>query len=139
MYLSWDANTEIDLSRYWVYRATGSGSVPTSTTTAVHYATVTAPSNSYPDSLSDLEKYYSYWVVAVDTFNTTSAFSARQSAVPDAQGPEITHMDLTQRSLGRDKILVEYDITENCQYHRNIPRYRWSGKFYFCYSGIRSC
>ncbi|MEA3506430.1 MAG: hypothetical protein U9R36_02900, partial [Elusimicrobiota bacterium] len=130
MDLSWNENTELDISRYWVYRATGASTAPTSTATAVHITTRTASENFYQDNnVPDLNKYYSYWVVAVDTFNRTSAFSARQSAAPDTEGPEIIPrvLKLPQRALGRDKILVEYDVMDNLKIISTTVTYKGIG------------
>ncbi len=82
--LTWTANTEEDMSRYWVYRSTTSESYDYS----VAIATVTHPTTRYVDTGLTNEVTYYYVLKAVDEAGNESVASDEVSARPSLRPRE---------------------------------------------------
>jgi hypothetical protein len=82
--LSWQANTESDLDRYFIYRGM-------QVEEAEYLAMVPAPATTYEDSAVVHDSTYVYWVTAVDGLNNESGFSD-----PDT----CTYRDLSSLAAG---------------------------------------
>ncbi|MFC2062250.1 hypothetical protein ACFLUV_07040, partial [Elusimicrobiota bacterium] len=111
MKITWNANSEADVNKYWIYRSVSSSSKPKNNDYSVVYAT--ANTNSYKDKNVNASKYYSYWVKAVDDFGWLSSASGRVSCSPDLDPPKITHIPLKQRALGRSSILIDFEVKDD--------------------------
>ncbi|MFH1416657.1 MAG: hypothetical protein ABIH89_11300, partial [Elusimicrobiota bacterium] len=124
--VTWTANTEIDVNKYWLYRSASASAAPTTNAFTVVYATVTG-TNSCTDSITDVSLYYSYWIKAVDDFGLLSTAAGPVSATPDNQPPVITHTPITQRDLGKDTVVFSISVTDNIKvsgitvYCKSIP------------------
>ncbi len=109
--VKWDPNEEVDVSRYLLYRAERDEAGPVPSVEGVFIATVSA--TSYNDTGIDTSKYYTYWVRALDDFGLKSPLSAPAQTSPDLDPPVIGHTPLTDRALGRDRIFVEFSVSDN--------------------------
>jgi len=81
--LTWNPNSEQDMSHYWVYRSTTSGLYDYS----VVLATVTHPTTVYEDTGLTNDIIYYYVVKAVDKTNLVSGASEEVSARPSLRPP----------------------------------------------------
>ncbi|MDA3792367.1 MAG: hypothetical protein PF545_01750, partial [Elusimicrobia bacterium] len=78
--ISWTANVESDLDKYWLYRSVTSGVL----SSKVVIATVTAPTVTYADTgLANNTTYY-YQVTALDTSGNESGGATEDSGFPTA-------------------------------------------------------
>nr|MDA3792920.1 lamin tail domain-containing protein [Elusimicrobiota bacterium] len=116
MAITWDANSESDVNKYWLYRESSANSAPTSYT--VVYATINDTNHSgtasYPDSSLDSNNYYSYWVSAVDEFDLASNPAGPESSTPDMSPPKFKSVSpQSNRALGKDIIIVEVEVSDN--------------------------
>ncbi|HNI11943.1 MAG TPA: choice-of-anchor D domain-containing protein, partial [bacterium] len=71
--VSWTANSESDLSHYFVYRSITSGFNPTSSDSI---GRVNAPTNWFDDNTAQLGVIYYYRIAAVDSVGQISSYSA---------------------------------------------------------------
>ncbi|MCP4723652.1 MAG: hypothetical protein GY863_01375, partial [bacterium] len=103
--LSWDANTEPDLTDYIIYRSQLNDFSPSSSDSI---AFVTSPAVTYRDSALVIGTTYYYKIAAIDTAFNYSGFSTQDyGAAIDTTAPN-TPQNLTAAD-GSDNVLLEWD------------------------------
>ncbi len=122
--LSWNTSTEIDFKEYEIEYSSYSDSAGWQTLIFVPVIQY-----DHTDLVSDNTYYYQIRSWDNTNHNTTwsSPVSAVPVSIPDNATPVITHTSLTSRALGKDRILVEFNVTDNLKVEKAEVTYMGIG------------
>ncbi|MFC1563512.1 kelch repeat-containing protein [candidate division KSB1 bacterium] len=103
--LSWDANTEPDLTDYIIYRSLVNDFSPSSSDSI---AIVSSPTVTYRDSGLVIDSTYYYKIAAIDTAYNYSGFSTQDFGTVVDTTPPNAPQNVTAAD-GPDNVLLEWD------------------------------